>query len=129
MDNPKKKAWYDRFLDWANRQPVTFAGVQMKGGKIIHKGQYMPLAGVSASVESAGELQRRATLTRTAVGALAFGPAGAVVGALLTKQVDKRELYLMIDGERFAWAVKVHPSLGAAARDFASKVNTASRRA
>ena len=46
---------------------------------------------------------------------------------MFRKQVDRRELYLLVDGELFAWAVNINPSKGADARAFAAKVNTAAR--
>lgn len=121
------KPWHRRLGDWAADQALTFEGLRMKDGKLDYRGQYQPVAGCRVTVDSAGELQRRSTLTRTVAGALLFGPAGAVVGALFQKQVDLRELYLLVDGERLAWAIPVHPSRGAAARSFAAKVNDAAR--
>ena len=120
-------AWHDRLGDAVGASPTSFEGVRLQGDRISHRSQSQPVAGVTAVVESAGELQRRATLTRTVAGGLVFGPAGAVVGALFKKKVDTRELYLLIDGERFAWAVKLNPKRGAAARRFAATVNTAAR--
>lgn len=125
---PGSKPWYDKVAEWADRQPVIYGGIMMKAGKLSYRGEYQPVAGVRVRVESAGELQRRSTLTRTAAGGLLFGPAGAIVGALFKKTVDKRELYLLVDGPVFAWAVEVRASDGPAARSFAAKVNTASHR-
>ncbi|MBX0299368.1 hypothetical protein K2F54_05180 [Cryobacterium sp. 1639] len=123
----KGPAWYDKVNAWVDRQPVVFEGVTMKAGILSYKRERQPVTGVQVTVETAGELQRRSTLTRTAAGAIVFGPAGAVVGALFRKQVDRRELYLLVDGDLFAWAVNINPSKGAAARAFAAKVNTAAR--
>ena len=124
----KGKAWYDRLLDWADRQPVAFGGLSMKAGRLSYKEKSQPIAGVWVTVESAGELQKRATLTRAIAGGLVFGPAGAVVGSLFQKTVDTRELYMAVEGDQASWVVPVSPSKGAAARTFAAKVNTAARR-
>lgn len=123
----KKVYWFDRLGAWVARQPVTFGGVRMKDGKLRYKGRYQPVDECTVTVDSVGAIRRRPTLTRTAAGGVLGGGAGAVIGALLTKTVDDRELYLIVEG-RINWAVPVSPSQGAAARAFAAKVNTAARK-
>lgn len=82
------------------------------------KGEFA-LAGVQASVESVGELQRRVTVTRMALtGPFAFA---------LKKKRDERDLFLTIEGPDFQWVIEVDPKKGADARQFAAKINTAAR--
>lgn len=104
-----------------------FAGVTLQGDTVSFKRESQPVNGVQAVVETAGELRKRSTITRTLGGGVLFGPAGAVVGALFRKKKDARELYLLIDGPKYAWVVEVSPSKGAAARKFAAAVNTAAK--
>lgn len=92
-----------------------FAGVTIKNGEIRHKDGSGPLAGAHASVDSAGELDKRITATRlilTGPFALAF-----------RKKKDKRELYLVVDGQGFAFVEEVDPKKGAEARKFAARLN------
>lgn len=114
--------------DLGRRVPmVAFGGMTVTDDSVTYKGEQHSLEGVVAHVETAGELTRRATLTRTAVGGFIFGGAGAIVGALLTKKKDTRALYLMVDGPDFAWVVKVPLRQDQAARRFASQLNAAGR--
>lgn len=98
-----------------------FGGVVIRGDRVEHKGKSLPLAGAHATVDSAGEIDKRITATRlvlTGPFALAF-----------RKKKDKRELYLMIEGDGDAFVVEVDPKKGAEARKFAAKLNTAASRA
>lgn len=86
---------------------------------VVFNGQGGPLAGASASVETAGELQRRVTVTRMALtGPLAFA---------LKKKRDDRELYLSVEGQSFAFVARCDPKEGLRARQFAASINTAAR--
>lgn len=71
------------------------------------------LEGVHASVETAGSIETRRTMTRNV---LLLGKS---------KKVDNRELYLCITGPDFEWSLEMDPDKGAAGRRFAAKVNTA----
>lgn len=86
-----------------------------------------------AEVDTAGNLstKSRSTLTRIGAGAVLFGPVGAVVGATAkkSKDVDKRELYLLVEGDGFAGVISCDPDDGAKARDMAQKINLAARNA
>lgn len=114
--------------DLSRPVPMTaFAGITIGKDSVTYKGEARPLEGVVAHVETAGELTRRATLTRTAVGGFIFGGAGAIVGALLTKKKDTRALYLMVEGPEFAWVVKVPFRQDQSARRFAATLSAAGR--
>lgn len=106
---------------------TDFSGVSLYVDAITHDGSRRGLQGVSASVESAGEITKRMTATRVIGGGLLFGPAGAVIGALAKKKRDDRELYLYVDGPDFQWVVPVDPTAGAVARAFAARINTEAR--
>lgn len=87
------------------------------------------LDGVSAEVDTAGNLttKSRSTLTRMAAGGLLLGPLGAILsmGLKKTKEVDKRELYLLVDAPSAPSVVQCPPDQGLRAREFAMKVNAA----
>lgn len=94
----------------------------------------VPLIGVRAHVDTAGNLAvtKRATLTRTGAGFLVAGPVGAVVGGAgfkKTKKIDTRELYLRIESPRLSCVVKCPPDQGARIRSFAAAINTAAAQA
>jgi hypothetical protein len=63
-------------------------------------------------------------------GAVALGPIGALIGATAKKSstIDKRELYLLVDGGEWASMAKLNPDHGAKARQFAQAVNVAARK-
>jgi hypothetical protein len=99
-----------------------------------------PVAGVTATVETAGDLGRRMSATRTVGGGLLLGPLGAVLGAVAKKKTDDRQVFLLIEGPEFAWAVDVKMERGVAAtkannqtikkaRKFAAEVTTAGKQA
>lgn len=111
----------------AERLASQCAGVTLSDGWLSYRGRRQRLTGLTIVVESASDIHRRATVTRTAIGGLAAGGKGAIVGALLTKRVDDRELYFTINGPAYAWSVPVPPALGAEARAFAARVTTAAK--
>jgi hypothetical protein len=88
---------------------------------------------VAASVETAGNLatKSRSTLTRMGVGTLVAGPFGLVAGAAArkSKEVDKRELYLLVDGGDWTAMGKFNPDKGARVREFAQALTLAARNA
>lgn len=96
-------------------------GVTLARGRILYQGQAQPLSGVTAVVESVGQLQRRITATRLAtIGVFALA---------MRKKIDDRELYMTIAGPTFEWLVELPPNDGSAARQFASEINNAALRA
>jgi hypothetical protein len=93
-----------------------FEGVVVKDDMIRHGRESLPLAGAHVTVDAAGEIDKRITATRlvlTGPFALAF-----------RKKKDRRELYLMVEGEGGAFVVEVDPKKGGDARRFAARVNT-----
>jgi hypothetical protein len=102
--------------------------------------EHHPVAGVTATVETAGDIGRRLSATRTIGGGVLLGPFGAVLGAVAKKKTDDRQLFLLIQGPDFAWAVDVELERGIGAskvnartikkaQKFAAAVNTAGKRA
>jgi hypothetical protein len=92
-----------------------------------------PLAGARATVDTAGALatKSRATLTRMAAGGVLLGPLGAVLslGFKKHKEVDKRELYLLVEGNGFAGVVECPADDGMKAREFAAMLNSSAMQA
>lgn len=93
-----------------------FGGVTIKNGEIRHKDGSGPLAGAHASVDSAGDLDRRITATRL----ILTGPFALA----LRKKKDQRELYLLVEGQGFAIVEQIDPKKGVDARKFAARLNT-----
>jgi hypothetical protein len=92
-----------------------FEGVVIKNGEIRYGKEGGPIAGARASVETAGDIERRITATRlvlTGPFALAF-----------RKKKDHRELYLTVEGPGYGFVVQVDPKKSADARQFAARVN------
>jgi hypothetical protein len=107
----------------------AFGPVTLHELRIITPAGEVPLDGVEATVDSAGNLSetKRATLTRMAVGGLVLGPLGAVLALGFQKKrtVDHRELYLLIEAGPASCVLQVKPDTGAAVRAFAVRVNAA----
>ena len=74
-----------------------------------------PLAGVTCSIESGSQLDKRLTITRLAL----IGPA-----AVFVKKSKGGESYLTIEGDSFVWVVKVGrgEKPQRKAREFAAKL-------
>ncbi|MHA6668547.1 hypothetical protein ACX3O0_06710 [Homoserinimonas sp. A447] len=104
-----------------------FAGVSVRNGNITYGVEMQAVSSTRATVETAGQIRERTSLTQTVAGGLLFGPVGAIIGALVKGSIDERELYLIVEGSEYAWAVDVNPKKGAEARKFAARVNTAAR--
>lgn len=117
-----------RLAKAAENHSSTLAGLTLRDGKLVYKSQFQPVHGASAHVSASGQIDRRATATRVIVGGALFGKTGAVVGALAKKKVDRRQLYLHINGERFTWAIPIDPDKERAAQTLAAKINTAARK-
>lgn len=82
-------------------------------------GQGGSLDGASATVDSAGSLDKRITASRivlTGIFALAW-----------QKKKDNRELYILIDGPDYSMAMRVDPKRSNDARKFAAGINTIAR--
>ncbi len=93
-----------------------FGGVKIKDGMVIHRQGRGPVAGARATVDTAGDIDRRITASRLLLtGPFAFG---------LRKKKDNRELYLTVEGEGFAFVEEVDPKKGKQARAFAARLNT-----
>jgi len=98
----------------------SLAGVRLNEDSITYQGEGYPLAGLTVRVESAGELQQRITATRLVM----TGP----LALAWRKKKDGRELYLQIEGPDFSIVATVRPTMGAQARRFAARINTAARK-
>jgi len=100
-----------------------FAGVfiDRKTNRILrlHRKEAIQLAGAQATVETAGQLDKRVTMTRFVLtGPLAFA---------LRKTKDNRQLSLTIEGVDGVILVDLSPSQQKKARKFAARVNTAAK--
>jgi hypothetical protein len=140
QDLKKNTKSYERQVDAAQKQ---LDGLQDARGKklasfqkhtlfehvIVTPNGDSALVGVRAEVDTAGNLttKSRSTLTRMAAGGLVLGPLGSILslGLKKTKEIDKRELYLLIDAPSASSVVQCPPDDGLKARQFATAVNAA----
>jgi hypothetical protein len=110
---------------------VAFGPVILHERSIITPAGEVPLDGVEATVDSAGNMSvtKRATLTRLAVGGLVLGPLGAVLALGFQKKRthDDRELYLLIEAGPASCVLQVKPDAGTNVRAFAVQVNARAR--
>ncbi len=95
--------------------------VDERKATITYKRETCPLAGAVGRVETAGEIDKRITITRLV--------ALNIFAIALRKKKDKRELYLTVEGDGFAWLVDVDPKLGKQAREHAARITAAGSRA
>ena len=105
----------------------SYGGLTLTETNMFTSSATIPLTSdITASVETAGNLavKSRSTLTRIAAGGLLFGPAGAIVGGIAKKSsnVDKRELYLLIESSTFSELIVCKPDDGAKVRQFAIQI-------
>lgn len=106
--------------DWAKAR-IAEGGIRVANGQIRHRRDVWPLAGAEATVETAGEMRTRLSATRIAlIGIFALGAR---------KKVDKRELYITVEGPDFAFVESVNPKRGKKAREFAAQLTTLGRQA
>ena len=94
-------------------------GVKVLNGQIITPHGRGPAAGAHATVETAGQMTQRFTVTRLA----AFGPFGLA----LPKRKDRRTLFVTIEGDGWAGVAEVGPKREADARRFAALLNASGR--
>jgi len=110
---------------------IAFGPVVLHERSLITPAGEVPLDGVEATVDSAGNMSvtKRATLTRLALGGLVLGPLGAVLalGFQKKRKHDDRELYLLIEAGPASCVLQVKPDAGAAVRAFAVQVNARAR--
>lgn len=112
----------------------SYGGLTLTETNMFTSSATIPLTSdITASVETAGNLavKSRSTLTRIAAGGLLFGPAGAIVGGVAKKSsnVDKRELYLLIEGDSFSELIVCKPDDGAKVRQFAIQIKQSAKAA
>lgn len=99
---------------------ARFRGVTLnkKDGTVSYRPgirtETFPVAGVEAWVETSGQIDRRLSLTRTGIGALALGPLGAILGGMSRKKIDQTDAFLLVRGPTFGWVVDVAPKAASA---------------
>jgi len=99
---------------------------------IDHEGRHLPFGGgeVSATCDSAGNIAvtRGRNLAAKGVGTLFFGPIGLFgMGNAKHREVDSRELYLLVEGPGWAYTQQFVADVGAPLRHFAQMVNAVAR--
>lgn len=105
---------------------TTFAGVELHpDGSLRYRGDWQSTSTCHATVDTVGAIRDRATVTRVVAGAVLAGPVGAVVGGLLRKRVDDRQVWLTITGGEQDWVVEVALGSQKQAQTFAAAVNAA----
>lgn len=80
-------------------------GVTFSKGTISYKRTKGPVFGVQARVGSGGDVEHR----------------------LIRKDIDRRQLFLTVEGDGFGFVVEIDPDKRAKAEQFAMKINTAGR--
>jgi hypothetical protein len=100
---------------------------------VTPEGEYLLSANARAEVTASGDVALAATRGRNIARGLAWtvplGPLGLWAGRAKVEhhQVDSRELHLVVEGDDWAFVQQLAPSMFAAAKDFAAKVNGAAR--
>jgi hypothetical protein len=98
----------------AKPKEYRFGGVTLVGDDRIESKQGGgPVTGAHATVETLGQIRGRRTIKTL---------------GLHQKKIDEREVFLTIEGEGWEISVEVDSKDGAEAREFAARVNTASKR-
>jgi hypothetical protein len=82
---------------------------------------------VRASMQTAGAISKRPTLTRMAIGSMLPGTA-LIPGLAFQKKTDSRELYFVIEHPEWSKIVQLQPDAHGAARQLVVSVNQASAR-
>ncbi len=94
---------------------------------IDHENRHLPFNGkVEAVCDSAGNIAvtRGRNLADKGLGTLVFGPIGLFfMGNAKNREVDTRELYLLVEGPNWAYTVPFAPDAGLALREFALQIN------
>lgn len=99
---------------------VAFIGdVRLTNDALLVGANRYPLAGLHATVEDSGSVNRRLTLTRLAT----LGVAAVAI----PKKLDDRDVYVTIEGPGVAVVRVMHvrkvPNAGAIGRQFAARLN------
>lgn len=95
--------------------------------ELVYRGQRESVRGATATVSVAGAVRSRPTITRFVAFGLMPGIPG-IAALVAQKKIDGRELFLIIDGPDWQWAVKANPQQTANVHAFAAHINTLSRR-
>lgn len=93
---------------------LKYAGIKVKGDQVVHRQGSGPVAGTTARVESAGEIDRRLSATRV----ILTGP----LGLFWKKKKDSRQVFLTVEGPGYSIVEEVGPKEQKAARQFAAKL-------
>ena len=106
--------------EWAAQADYTgvFEGVTLKADSIKYKRDGGPITGAVARVETASDIRSRVTATRLlAIGVFAFAA-----------KKKTGHVYLTVEHPDYTFMVEVPVKKETKAREFATKINTASRR-
>lgn len=94
---------------------VKFEGVELRDGMIFGPGGSGPIVGAVATLDTAGQIEARFTATRLAL----MGPFALA----FKKKKDKRELFLVIEGQGFSIVQEVPRKREQQARVFVARIN------
>ena len=130
-DGRGRQRWWDgaRWTDAArfSGEEQSFAGVVVDG-RWMHFGlSSQPVAGAQASHVTGAELLKRGRLAAPATTRALIGPAGPITPRLLKRAVDPASGYLLIEVAGQVWLATVPQGQDAAARRFATWINTVSQ--
>lgn len=95
----------------------------------VREGTFPVTPTLTAEAGIGGDIvvKRRSTLTRIAAGGMLAGPIGALVGAAAQKTTyeDKRQIFMLIEGEQFVSLLVVRPKQARAAVNAVAKIRQA----
>lgn len=114
-DEDTRRQYFDIARRARRDQKLGLLVLDAEGKRLLKPKETYPLAGAKATVETAGQIEKRVTATRVlALGVFALGAR---------KKRDDRHLYLVIEGNGWAITETLKPKLEGRARTFAAQVN------
>jgi hypothetical protein len=130
-DGRGRQRWWDgaRWTDAArfSGEEQVFGGIVVDGRWVHFGASSQPVASAEASVATGAELLARGRLAAPATARTLLGPAGPIPPRLLKRAVQPALVYLVVHVAGQVWLATVPQGQDAAARRFATWINTVSQ--